>query len=140
MSTPYQQESPDNPPAGWYPDPYGQPMTRYWDGNMWTDQTGPISGPVSGPVSAPPLSQALASRVLVDEYGNPVSPKSRLAAALLCFFLGVLGVHRFYVGKIGTGLLQLFTGGGLGIWYLVDFVLVVIGRFRDAEGRLLINW
>jgi hypothetical protein len=115
-------------------------MTRYWDGNMWTDQTGPISGPVSGPVSAPPLSQALASRVLVDEYGNPVSPKSRLAAALLCFFLGVLGVHRFYVGKIGTGLLQLFTGGGLGIWYLVDFVLVVIGRFRDAEGRLLINW
>lgn len=132
MSTPTRPESPENPPAGWYPDPYGQPMTRYWDGNMWTEQT--------GPVSAPPLSQTLASRVLVDELGNPVSSSSRLVASLLCFFLGVLGVHRFYVGKIGTGILQLITGGGLGIWYLVDLILIIIGRFRDAEGRLLINW
>lgn len=132
MSTPAQPESRENPPAGWYPDPYGQPMTRYWDGNMWTEQT--------GPVSAPPLSQALASRVLVDELGNPVSPSSRLVATLLCFFLGVLGVHRFYVGKIGTGILQLITGGGLGIWYLVDLILIIVGRFRDADGRLLINW
>lgn len=47
--------------------------------------------------------------------------KRILPAFLLCFFLRVLGVHRFYVGKVGTGLLQLFTGG-LGIWALVDFI------------------
>ncbi|MGN6752964.1 MAG: NINE protein [Intrasporangium sp.] len=132
MTTPYRPESPDNPPAGWYPDPYGQPMTRYWDGNMWTDHT--------GPVAAPTLSQAMATQTLVDPYGNPVSTKSRLATALLCLFLGVLGVHRFYVGKIGTGVIQLLTGGGLGIWYLVDLVLIIIGRFRDRDTRLLINW
>ncbi|MBQ3755018.1 MAG: TM2 domain-containing protein, partial [Clostridia bacterium] len=39
------------------------------------------------------------------------SPKSRLVATLLCFFLGGLGIHRFYVGKVGTGILYLFTGG-----------------------------
>jgi hypothetical protein len=132
MSTPYRPESADKPPAGWYPDPYGQPMTRYWDGNMWTDHT--------GPVAAPTLSEALATQTLVDQYGNPVSTKSRLAASLLCLFLGVLGVHRFYVGKIGTGVIQLLTGGGLGIWYLVDLVLIIIGRFRDRDARLLINW
>lgn len=132
MSTPYRPESPDNPPAGWYPDPYGQPVTRYWDGNMWTDQT--------GPVAAPPLTEVLATKVLVDEFGQPVSPSSRLAAMLLCLLLGWIGVHRFYVGKIGTGILQLLTGGGLGIWYLVDLVLIIIGRFRDKDGRLLVNW
>ncbi|MBV9861733.1 MAG: TM2 domain-containing protein [Alphaproteobacteria bacterium] len=69
-----------------------------------------------------------------------VSGKSRLAALLLNFFLGVFGVHRFYVGKIGTGLLQLFTLGGFGIWALVDFILIAVGEFTDREGRKVLIW
>ncbi|EWT03324.1 hypothetical protein N865_19090 [Intrasporangium oryzae NRRL B-24470] len=69
-----------------------------------------------------------------------MSPYSRLAAALLCGFLGVLGVHRFYVGKIGTGIVFILTGGGLGIWWIVDLILLLTGKFRDKDERLLLNW
>ncbi len=65
------------------------------------------------------------------------SDKSNTVALLLCFFLGVLGVHRFYVGKIGTGILQLVTLGGLGIWALVDFIIIVVQKFTDKEGNVL---
>jgi TM2 domain-containing membrane protein YozV len=64
-----------------------------------------------------------------------VSDKGFVPAILLCFFFGVFGIHRFYVGKIGTGLLQLITLGGLGIWALVDFIMIVVGAFKDKEGR-----
>ena len=57
------------------------------------------------------------------------------ANLLLCFFVGFMGIHRFYVGKIGTGLLQLVTFGGLGIWTLVDFVMIVVGCFTDKDGN-----
>jgi len=67
----------------------------------------------------------------------PRSPKSAVAALLLCFFLGPLGVHRFYVGKIGTGILQIITLGGFGVWVLIDFILIACGQFRDSYGRLL---
>jgi TM2 domain-containing membrane protein YozV len=66
--------------------------------------------------------------------------KRILPAGLLCFFLGVFGAHRFYVGKIGTGLLQLFTLGGLGIWWLVDLIMLVSGEFRDKEGNRITEW
>jgi len=69
-----------------------------------------------------------------------ISPKSRLAATLLCFFLGVIGVHRFYVGKVGTGILQILTLGGVGIWVLIDFIMIVVGSFRDKQGLLLETW
>ena len=68
------------------------------------------------------------------------SPRSRLAALLLCWFLGIFGAHRFYVGKVGTGVLQLFTLGGLGIWTFVDFIMIIVGAFRDKEGRRVIVW
>ncbi len=69
-----------------------------------------------------------------------ISPKSRLVTLLLCFFLGVLGVHRFYVRKIGTGILMLVTLGGLGIWALIDLILVVIGSFKDKQGLRVFRW
>lgn len=66
-----------------------------------------------------------------------LSDKGFVPTILLCFFLGTFGVHRFYVGKIGTGLLMLVTLGGLGIWTLVDFIIIVVGSFRDKQGLLI---
>ncbi len=70
-----------------------------------------------------------------ETVAQQISDKGFVPAILLCFFLGALGVHRFYVGKIGTGLLQLLTLGGLGIWALVDFIMIVTGNFTDKQGR-----
>ena len=61
-----------------------------------------------------------------------ISDKGFVPTILLCFFLGTFGAHRFYVGKIGTGILQLLTLGGLGIWVLIDFIIIVTGGFRDS--------
>ena len=58
-----------------------------------------------------------------------------LTLFLLTFFVGVLCVHRFYVGKIGTGFLMLLTLGGLGVWFLVDLILVVTGQFTNKDGQ-----
>ncbi len=69
-----------------------------------------------------------------------VSHKSRLVAALLCFFFGCFGVHRFYVGKWFTAILQLITIGGLGIWALIDFIFICVGSFKDSNGRVLSVW
>ncbi|GHU48453.1 hypothetical protein FACS1894200_05550 [Spirochaetia bacterium] len=67
-----------------------------------------------------------------------ISEYNRLMALFLCLFLGLLGVHRFYVKKIGTGILQLATCGGCGIWTIIDFVMICIGKFKDKSGKVLI--
>jgi TM2 domain-containing membrane protein YozV len=69
-----------------------------------------------------------------------VSNKQWLVTLLLCFFFGWLGAHRFYVGKTATAILQLVTLGGLGIWALVDLVVILMGRFTDKEGRPVEAW
>ena len=53
---------------------------------------------------------------------------------LFCFLLGVFGAHRFYVGKIGTGILMLVTFGGFGIWTLIDLILIIIGILQRQGG------
>ena len=102
-----------------------------------------------GDVPPPPAYAAPAAAVvpvfpngkpMLDAQGQPVSDKSRLAAALLCWFVGVLGVHRFYVGKVGTGVAMLLTCGGLGVWALIDLIVILLGSFRDQDGRALQNW
>jgi TM2 domain-containing membrane protein YozV len=82
----------------------------------------------------PQLAHGQAVRVVES------SEKTRLAALLLCFFLGAFGVHRFYVGKIGTGLLWLFTIGLLGVGALVDLIMIITGSFTDKDGKKLIKW
>ena len=63
--------------------------------------------------------------------------KSKTTAALLCFFLGIWGVHRFYVGKVGSGVAQLFTLGGFFIWAFIDFIMILTGSFTDSNNKKL---
>ena len=74
----------------------------------------------------------------MDEMNQqPISEKSKGTTAVLCFFLGFLGIHRFYTGKIGTGILWLCTGGLLGIGAVVDFIMIICGSFKDCNGALI---
>ena len=68
------------------------------------------------------------------------SDKLILPTFFLCLLLGFFGAHRFYVGKIGTGLLQLITLGGLGIWALIDLVMILCGVFTDSGGNPITKW
>lgn len=66
-----------------------------------------------------------------------MNQKSYLVTWALAQFLGTLGIDRFYLGKIGTGILKLITAGGFGIWALIDLILVLTGNTRDKDGRPL---
>ena len=67
------------------------------------------------------------------------SEKNYLVTLLLCVFLGTFGVHRFYAGKIGTGVLMLLIFGGFWIWNFIDFVVIIAGSFKDGDGNKLKN-
>ena len=69
-----------------------------------------------------------------------LSDRSRSVTLALAVLLGVLGAHRFYVGKVGTGILMFLTGGGAGIWWIVDIVNVATGGFFDRNGRRVFEW
>jgi len=83
---------------------------------------------------------------LPDAYMPPeshepeISERSRGVALALGFFGGFFGLHRFYVGKKGTGVAMIVTFGGLGIWWLYDMVLLATGEFRDIDDLPLRNW
>ena len=62
------------------------------------------------------------------------SPKGFVPALILCILLGGFGVHRFYVGKVVTGILMILTFGGLGIWTLIDLIRIAVGSFKDSNG------
>lgn len=74
-------------------------------------------------------------------YGQPqISTKSFLTTWLLSLLLGILGVDRFYLGKVGTGILKLVTFGGLGIWALIDLILILTNKMRDKQGLPLADY
>ena len=87
-----------------------------------------------GVVPAPPSAMPLTSPDV------RVSERKILPAVLLCGLLGVFGAHRFYVGRTGTAIAQLLTLGGLGIWMLVDLIMLLTENFRDDRGRTLVDW
>ena len=77
---------------------------------------------------------------MAEQSAAPVagaSSKSKMTTLILCIFLGGLGVHRFYVGKIGTGIVWLLTGGVFGIGWLIDIIMIAMGKFTDKQGNLL---
>jgi hypothetical protein len=71
--------------------------------------------------------------------GENLEGKDWLTTLLLCFFLGYLGIHRFYTGHTAIGVVQLLTLGCCGIWTLIDFIIIIVGNFKDAKGNLLVK-
>lgn len=63
------------------------------------------------------------------------SNKNQWVALILCFFFGGIGVHRFYLGYTWQGIVQLLTGGGCGIWALIDFIRIITGDLQPKDGR-----
>jgi TM2 domain-containing membrane protein YozV len=115
------------PPPGQQPPPYPPapyPAAAY-----------PPPGTFGGPSAYPPDPAAPYGR---DAYGRPLSNRSKLVAGLLQVFLGGFGVGRFYTGHTGMAIAQLFTCGGLGVWSLVDGILLLVkDDWADADGRIL---
>lgn len=116
------------PAPGWYPDPSGGPGQQFWDGQRW--QAGPgVPAPYGGPGYG------------VDQYGRPLSDKSKLAAGLLQIFLGGFGIGRFYLGYTKIGVLQIvvtiLTLGIGGLWGFIDGIVIIAGGVTDPQGRTL---
>lgn len=117
----YQQQQgyppPGYPPPGYAPP--GYPPPGYY----------PPPGTYTGDPNAP---------YGYDPYGRPYSDKSKVIAGILQLTLGGFGVGRFYLGNVGMGLAQLFTCGGLGVWSLIDGILLLTGNdHTDEHGRIL---
>jgi TM2 domain-containing membrane protein YozV/predicted Ser/Thr protein kinase len=93
------------------------------------------------PMSAPPAAAAPgAVPPMPSPAATPASDKGLVPAFLLAFLFGWLGAHRFYVGKTGTAVAQMFTFGGFGIWMLVDWILLLCKAFTDGQGRRITRW
>ena len=90
----------------------------------------------------PASNQPYSGQVNYNYYGGVdpyVSDKDRWTALVICFFLGIFGGHQFYVGNIGKGLLYVFTGGLFCIGWLIDIICLLMGTFKDSNGRVLVS-
>ncbi|MDQ1545098.1 MAG: hypothetical protein QOH69_2 [Actinomycetota bacterium] len=146
-------------PAGWYADPSNPTIEHYWDGTHHGTRTAAAAVPPAPPAppappvasspaapSAPQPAQPAVVYVAVQPvggapYGGAVSPKSRTVASILGFFLGGLGVDRFYLGNTGMGVAKLLVGWAtFGIWPLIDWIVILAGAAHDGQGLPVTNW
>jgi TM2 domain-containing membrane protein YozV len=122
-------------PASWQPDPTGRHQYRYWDGSNWTENVSDDGVVATDSIQLPPP-------------GVPAPPyageqlKSKVAAGVLGILLGGFGVHRFYLGFVGIGILQIvvtiLTLGIGALWGFIEGILILTGSMnRDAKGRPL---
>jgi hypothetical protein len=81
------------------------------------------------------FSERIALKLTQKEMKRKGAGKDQLVAVLLCGFLGVLGIHRFYLGYTGIGIIQLLTLGGLGIWALIDLIRIITGDLKPKGGE-----
>jgi hypothetical protein len=97
--------------------------------------------PAAPPAAYAPAGYAPVAYTPAQLMASGISPKSRTVASILGFFLGMLGVHRFYLGNIGMGVAMLFLSWfTLGIWPLIDWIVVLAGSAHDAQGLKVTNW
>lgn len=84
--------------------------------------------------AAKSVKQLKSAQIQKQAQAEAASGKSWLVAVLLCFFLGGLGIHRFYLGYTWQGVVQLLTLGGFGIWVLIDFIRIIIRDLKPKDG------
>jgi TM2 domain-containing membrane protein YozV len=117
-----------------------EPSRRYQQASQVKTAVETITGSPAEFAGAAAAAGASAPPAFPVAPANDASDKTILPAFLLAFFFGVFGAHRFYVGKIGTAILQLCTLGGLGIWSTIDWILILCKAFTDGQGRRMTNW
>ncbi len=121
--------------------------TEFQDANFCPKCGQPVNGgntPQQPAYQAPPIvinnvSTATANAVDAGPAMGSISSKSKWVAFVLCLLLGALGVHRFYVGKVGTGIIWLFTGGLMGVGWIFDLIMILCGSFTDSSRCFLKN-
>lgn len=146
---------------GWYPHPDNPALEYWWDGTQYTQSRAvPVlpPAPPAPPVVAAPQTELATTASVAATYTAPpayvaapvpyerlaaarISPKSRTVASILGFFLGGLGVDRFYLGNIGLGVAKLLVGWlTFGLWPLIDWIIILSGGARDGDGLPVTNW
>lgn len=119
------------------PNPAPNPGSPYQPDSPAQPTPGAAAGYPAAATAYPTGQPGYAAAPAVSPTAAVQPAKSFVATWAFAWWLGTVGVDRFYLGKIGTGLLKLITLGGLGIWTLIDIILVLTGTTRDKQGRPL---